>query len=143
MPRCTPRLSAVLFAALLAGGAVAVLAVPAAAKSKPPVSLSGTVTNKGTGTVKNGTAAIEVDDFYFKKTFLKSAAGSVTVKLHNEGSATHTFTIDGQSVDVELAPGAKKTVTVQVDGTNPTAFYCRFHKGTGMQGSFYAVAGSS
>ena len=82
------------------------VASPAMAKSKPPVKLDGKVNNKGVGAATSGTVEIELDNYYFKKTFVKAPAGSVTVELKNEGSVQHTFTIDDQDIDVELAPGA-------------------------------------
>ena len=55
------------------------------------------------------------DDFYFEPTFIKSPGGATaTVKLHNEGTIQHTFTIDDLDVDEELAPDEEKTITVDI-----------------------------
>ena len=144
----TPRPLPALVAALVVGlttSAFAVVALPATAAKKPPVKLSGKVTNEGIGKVKNGAVTIEADDFSFEKTFLKSPAGSVEVTVENEGDAPHTFTIDGQDVDEQLAPGKSATVTVDVTDGQPVEFYCRFHSGSGMKGAFYtaSAAGAS
>jgi hypothetical protein len=77
--------------------------------SSPPVSLSGSVNDKGTEdlTGKGDTSVeMEADDFSFEHTFLKVDPGQkVEVELENEGDATHTF--------------------------------CRLHRSQGMQGSFF------
>ena len=141
--RALPRTTRAAAAIALAAAGFVVLANPAMAKSKPPVKLDGKVNNKGVGAATSGTTEIELDNFYFKKTFVKTPAGSVTVELKNEGSVQHTFTIDDQDIDVELAPGASKTVTVAASDTAPTTFYCKFHVGQGMQGALFVKAGGT
>jgi plastocyanin len=94
-------------------------------------------TNHGSADVAGSTSfELELDDNYFGPTVLEGDAGqTLTVQLHNEGDATHTFTIDGV-VDEELAPG---TEDVSADVTFPDdgalVFYCRFHRGSGMLGA--------
>jgi plastocyanin len=85
---------------------------------------------------------LELDDFYFGPTVLEGAAGQrLTLTLHNEGGASHTFTIDG-AVDEELEPGAEGvTVDVTYPETGALVFYCRFHRGQGMLGAL-SVGGS-
>jgi plastocyanin len=146
--RCTPsprpfRRKAVAAASALALGLLGTLAVatPSSAKSKVPVKLDGQVNNKGKGTIKGGEVAIEADNFYFAKTFLKGSAGDVTVEIANEGSAPHTFTIDDQDIDEEIAPGDTTTVTVTLTAGKPVNFYCTLHVSQGMQGAFYTGAG--
>ena len=125
-------------------GAPALADVPT--KSKPPVTLQGKVTNKGTTTVKKEKVSVEADDFYFKSTFLKAKPGTtVTVSLKNEGKTQHTFTIDGLGVDQTLNPDQKATVTVTLPASGATNFYCRFHgpqaTNQGMQGAFFSKKG--
>ena len=136
--------AAVVATALVAGPALA--DVPT--KSKPPVTLQGKVTNKGTATVKNGKVTVEADDFYFKSTFLKAKPGTtVTVSLKNEGKTQHTFTIDALGIDQTLNAGQKATVAVALPASGATNFYCRFHgpQGTnqGMQGAFFSKNGDT
>jgi len=109
-----------------------------------PVELSGTVNDEGSEDISaDGAAAsvdIEVDDNYFSPTFIKAAPGAkVTVHLENEGDNTHTFTLDGESVDQTLDPGAETTVTVDVPESGSLRFSCNFHSGMGMQGAFYTA----
>ena len=104
----------------------------------PPVSLEGTVTNHGTKTA-SGRMELELDDFYFGPTFIKATPGQrITIELHNEGDAPHTFTMG--SVDEELQPGAKRTITVTAPQTGSMTFTCRFHLLQGMQGAIFVVA---
>ncbi len=132
--------------ALAAGTALA----DAPTKSKPPVSLSGKVNNKGTKTVKKGKISIEADDYYFKPTFDKAKPGTkVTVSLENEGKTQHTFTITALGIDQTLDPGQKATVDVTLPASGATNFFCRFHgpNGTngdlGMQGAFFNKKGDT
>ena len=138
------RIGAVATLAVVLGlfGAVAVSA-PAGAKSKAPVKLDGKVNNKGIGKVSKGKVDIEADNFYFEKTFLKGTAGDVTVKIENEGSVPHSFTIDDQNIDEVLQPGKSATVTVTLAEGQPVTFYCKFHVSSGMQGAFYTTAGGT
>ena len=138
------RLAAVLAAlAVVAVTGTASASVPA--KNTPPVKLKGDVTNKGIGAVKGGEAEIEADDFYFKKTFIKGKAGStVAVTVKNEGSATHTFTINAQHINKTIQPGSSIHVEVKIPANGKAAnFYCRFHVGSGMQGAFFSKAGGA
>jgi plastocyanin len=135
---------AVLAAALTLGGTAAASSPAAVAAKKPPVKLEGKVTNKGTKTVKNGKIEVEIDDFYFKPTFIKGKAGTkVKVELENEGNTTHTFTIDDQNIDKEFKPGQKKTIKVKIPATGVANFYCRFHHDQGMQGAVFSQAGAT
>jgi plastocyanin len=95
------------------------------------------VESKLDGEPSNGSIEAELDNFYFGPAFIKAKPGStVKVELHNEGSVEHTFTIDSANIDQTLKPDAKKTVTVKVPSSGSLQFYCRFHKGQGMQGAF-------
>ncbi len=103
----------------------------------PPVSLVGTVNDHGTKTASND-MEVELDDFYFGPTFIKATAGQqFTVELFNEGTASHTFTIDGAGIDQQFAPEDKKTVSLTAPTGGVLEFYCRFHKGRGMQGAIF------
>ena len=140
----------VLAAACLGLWAMAVGVVgvgPASAKSSKPVTLEGKVNNKGTkdiSTNTSGSIEIEADDYYFKPTFVKVQPGEkVRITFKNEGSATHTFTSTGLSIDQEVAAGKSThfTLTVPSDGT-AFEFHCTFHQGMGMQGAFFTKPGA-
>jgi plastocyanin len=103
--------------------------------------LSGTVNDKGTKTVSGSSLELEADDFYFKPTFVDAKPGTkLSIEIENEGKNTHTFTIDSANVDQEIAPGKKAEVSVTVPASGNLNFYCRFHRGSGMQGAIVAKA---
>jgi plastocyanin len=57
-----------------------------------------------------------------------------TIKLDNVSDTPHTFTVTGQSIDVETQPGKTAQVTIDLPpGTYP--FVCRFHESMGMTGT--------
>lgn len=112
-----------------------------------PVTLSGTVNDRGTTDLRPAGATIDVrleqDDFSFAPTFLQATPGaSVKVRLENVGQNPHTFTIDDPKVDQEVQPDGNTVVTFTLPSSGVANFYCRFHRGSGMQGAFYFAAGS-
>src|SRR5215207_9853949 len=109
-----------------------------ATTAAPAVSLPGTVNDHGAGTVEaNGTLEMELDDFYFGPTFVTGPAGAkVKLELANEGTKSHTFTIDAAKIDQQLDPDGKATVEVTLPASGTLAFYCKFHVSGGMQGAF-------
>lgn len=133
------RIRTVLTTVVLTTAAVGLSAAPAGAARRPPVKVGGTVNNKGVAKVSGGTVSIDADSFSFDRTFLKAKPGDVAVTVRNTSGIPHTFTVDGQDVDVQLAPGASKTVTVAVSSGPPVVFYCRFHRASGMQGAFFTA----
>lgn len=125
--------------AALVAGAGPVPAGAATPAKKAPVTLSGKVENKGVTKAKRGKVSLEADSFFFAKTFVKAKPGTVMVTVENASSVPHTFTVDDQ-VDEELAPGDETTVSVDVTADEPVVFYCRFHRGSGMQGALFTPA---
>jgi plastocyanin len=108
-----------------------------------PVSLEGTVENKGTEEVGDE-VSLELDDYYFEPTFLKASPGAtIHIELENEGDDTHTFTIDSLGIDQEVAPGESATVDVTLPQEGAVRFYCRFHANMGMQGAFFFNEGDT
>jgi plastocyanin len=134
-----------LLSALVAATAVSFPLAASAAPTakKPPVKLEGKVTDKGTKTAKDNKLEVEQDDFYFKPTYVKAKKGTLEVELKNEGNTAHTFTIDSLKIDKELQPGKKATVKVKVPSSSALAFYCKFHKGQGMQGAIFTKSGQT
>ena len=112
-----------------------------------PVKLGSTVTNKGTKDISAASAPtleLELDDNYFKPTFIKAKPGStVTVELKSEGSNEHTFTIDGSTIDQDMKPGSSASVHVTIPANGAIAFHCKFHGSAGMQGAFFTKTGAA
>jgi plastocyanin len=109
-----------------------------AASGSAPVSLPGKVNDHGAATVKDGgELEVELDDFYFGPTFITGPANAkVKLELNNEGTKSHTFTIDSAKIDQQVEPGQKGTVEVTLPASGSLAFYCKFHVSSGMQGAF-------
>lgn len=77
-----------------------------------------------TATDGGGGSTITIADFTFDPSTI-SASGPTEVTITNNDAAAHTFTLDDGSVDEEIEGG--ETVTVTVDVSQTTGFYCRFH----------------
>ena len=78
-------------------------------------------------------------DFAFSPGEVPGAPGTtVTVRVVNEGSIPHTFTIDAAGVDELIDPGSAAVVEVELPASLPLGFYCRFHP-DGMVGRFVAA----
>lgn len=78
------------------------------------------------------TSTITLTDNAFSPGDPTVAAGDVA--LVNEGEAPHTFTVEGEDVDVEVAPG--ETVTASVDlPAGSYVVFCEFHRTQGMEGT--------
>lgn len=76
------------------------------------------------------------DFFYAPNTLTIRAAQDVPLLLRNDGGTTHTFVIDALVLDFELAPGASKSIEINVPA-GQYAFYCKIpgHKAAGMTGT--------
>jgi plastocyanin len=137
----------ILGLAVVAAVVFVVAGAPLSAAEKAPVKLDQKVVNKGSTDVSSKSSAKieeELDDKYFKPTFIKAKAGEkITITAKNEGGLPHTFTSDDLSVDKELQPGksAKFTITVPSKGA-VFQFHCDFHQGSGMVGAVYTKAGA-
>lgn len=137
--RQSPRIVLVL---LVVSATVAVAACSSSgggSSAKAPVDLGGSVTNKGTATVAGDSIEVEVDDFYFKPTFIEAKPGArVTLEIKNEGAAPHTFTSSQLGVDQQISPGQSASVKVTVPASGFAEFHCNFHSGSGMRGAIVA-----
>ncbi len=122
-----------LVAVLLAAGLLVAACGDDEEEEAPPAATSA----------PSGAVEIGADDFYFEPAQLAAQAGeTVTVRVANEGAAPHTFTIDELNVDQVLNPGQEATVTFTPSQAGTLAFYCRFHRGQGMEGSLTVSGGS-
>jgi plastocyanin len=71
-----------------------------------------------------GENEIVIQGFTFQPSTI-TVSGPTEFTVTNEDSAPHTFTLDDESVDVELAGGATETVTIDV--SESIGFFCRIH----------------
>lgn len=103
----------------------------------PPVSLEDPVNSHGTQALEGDSLPMELDDFYFEPTFVTAASGeAATVRLHNEGSVAHTFTIESLNVDEVVDAGQEREIRVDLPQEGLVRFICRFHVAQGMKGAF-------
>ena len=75
-------------------------------------------------------------DYAFSPTVIEAPRGSrARITLSNESlTTTHTFTIPGV-VNVEVAPGQERLISVITPVEAGYAFACRFHAESGMRGA--------
>jgi len=107
-------------------GVLAVLGVACSNSSSPAT--SGSPSAGGGVTLQQGAGGL-----VFTPSTLTVKTGDV-LAVANVGSASHTFTITGNGIDVVNQPGQTQNVTISLaPGTYP--FVCRFHESLGMKGT--------
>jgi len=88
------------------------------------------------------TVPVTATDFSFSPgTLTVQARDPFDFVLTNVGNASHTFTIDELDVDAEIAAGEETIVAVTSSDSGEFSFYCRFHRGQGMQGKITVSGG--
>lgn len=58
--------------------------------------------------------------------------GGGELALVNEGQSPHTFTVDGEAVDVEVEAGSQATASIDLEPGTYTVL-CQFHRAQGME----------
>jgi plastocyanin len=64
-----------------------------------------------------------------------SASADGTIELTNDGEAAHNFSIKGETVDVDVEPGASVDVELSGLGAGRYDVFCKFHEQAGMTAS--------
>jgi plastocyanin len=86
--------------------------------------------SSATGGAKAATTVQQTANFTFDPTTVKVNGGSTIEVLNTSGQAPHTFTVQGQSIDITNQPGHSQKVKVDLNpGTYQ--FYCKFHGSPG------------
>jgi plastocyanin len=77
---------------------------------------------------------VSVANYQFSPATVKVDGGD-SIELTNTNPQTpHTFTVDGEDIDVSLDPGSSTTVKIDLPpGTYP--YECTFHSSMGMRGT--------
>jgi len=80
---------------------------------------------------------LEAQDFRFRTPTKALTAGrQVTLRFANTGKVVHNLTIPSISVDLDIEPGATRTVIfVAPDTPGPLEIFCKFHQDRGMKAS--------
>lgn len=68
---------------------------------------------------------VTVKDFEFDPSTIDVSSGETTIEVTNTGAVEHSFTLDDDSVGVDIEPGESETVTVNLTAT--TGFHCKYH----------------
>ncbi|MGI8644443.1 MAG: PQQ-dependent sugar dehydrogenase [Thermomicrobiales bacterium] len=91
---------------------------------------------QASGSSPTDVTVVSVDIDFNPNEFTISANTDVTVTLPNEGSGPHNFSIDELGIDVDIAPGETKTVTINAPAGTYT-YYCNVpgHRAAGMEGT--------
>jgi plastocyanin len=90
-------------------------------------------TTGDTGDGATGASSVSMVDNAFEPSSLSVSSGG-EVELTNDGESPHTFTVEGNTIDEEVEPGASSSVTIDLDpGTYDVI--CRFHEAQGMTGT--------
>jgi len=85
--------------------------------------------------------SIEASEFFFAPTCVTDlSAGTVTLTVHNGGTALHNVTIQSLGIDQDLRAGQTITAMVHV-GSSPLPFFCKYHRTSGMVGALLPSSG--
>lgn len=98
---------------------------------------SGGYGNGGGGTGGGGgksVATVTQSNYVFTPSKLTVASGDTITIKNSTPSTPHTFTVDGQSIDVAMSPASSQDVQIDLPaGAYP--FHCRYHQSKGMVGT--------
>lgn len=147
---------------LLVAAAVAVLMVPAAAlagvaldsgdaqpagpepgtrlaRCPDQADLGPVVDDRGSEYIAGTRVSLDAGDSFFDPTCaLDVSGGPVQLVVDNNGTLLHNVTIVALGIDQDVAPGETLTLDVDLRAGGRLAFYCKFHRTTGMVGSLLA-----
>ncbi len=88
----------------------------------------------GSGGGGSSVATVSQSDYVFTPSKLKVASGDTITVKNGTPSTPHTFTVDGQDVDVAMDPASTQDVAIDLPaGTYD--FFCRYHRSQGMTGT--------
>lgn len=102
--------------------------------------LPSTANDHGAAPTTGTSLNVEAGDFFFSPTCeLSVRTGStVTLTVHNSGQALHNVTFSDQGIDADVAPGQTVTVNVKVGAAGTYAYFCKYHRTSGMVGTLVA-----
>jgi plastocyanin len=90
-----------------------------------------------TGTTETGAGeadvSVSLNNYLFDPGTVRVSSGDVVAVRNGNTRTPHTFTVVGQDVDLELAPLATETATIDL-APGTYELICRFHKSLGMTG---------
>ena len=90
---------------------------------------SGATNTGGGGEATTTTTVTMRDNEYVPG---EPVVGSGELRLVNEGSSPHTFTVEGEDVDVVVEAGSEASASIDLAAGTYTLF-CEFHRTQGME----------
>jgi plastocyanin len=120
--------------------AVALLAVTASAAACSTSKTGKPAVSSGKPAAPSGVLTVHVtDQLRFQPSTLRAHVGTVRIKIVNDGSYPHNFSVPAlhtTSATVSGNPGEQQaTVTLHVPRPGSYAFICTFHASAGMRGT--------
>jgi hypothetical protein len=116
------------------------------------VVLNGRVANDhGSESLEPGESPeVVAGDYYFEPTVMIGPAGGpsdiaalqgtqVEVIVGSESGTDHNISIDGQDIDVDIAPGETARLVVTFPDSGTLVFVCKYHEDRGMAGALVAA----
>jgi plastocyanin len=91
---------------------------------------AGTPTGPADATEASTTTTVTMRDNEYAPA--DPVVGGGELELVNEGAAPHTFTVEGEEVDVEVEAGSTATTSIDLEPGTYTLF-CEFHRSQGME----------
>ena len=101
------------------------------------------IRDHGTATATGTSVTLAAGDFFFSPTCERRVpvSSTVTLTVHNGGQALHNVSFPDQDIDTDVPPGQTVIVHVKVGAAGIYAFFCKYHRTSGMAGAL--VAGRS
>jgi plastocyanin len=101
---------------------------------------SDTANDHGTQDVSGqSSTAVKQNNFFFDPTVLKGTPGQkITIDISNISKTLHNFTLQAQSIDQDVQPGQKMSVSVTFPQSGFLEFFCKYHRASGMVGELSA-----
>lgn len=132
----------VLFTAVIAAGLI-VLHAGGQSASTPPALASPVASPQATPIASPvgrsvsvaSSVTIQMNDNGFDPVYVESTNGhDLTITLVNAGTRAHAFRIDFYKVNVNLAPGERKTIVIQSPSLGDFPYYSDVPGDAGMKG---------
>lgn len=98
--------------------------------------ITGQLDDRGARPASGSSLVVSAGDSYFSPTCLTGVpAGTVTLTITNTGRALHNVSVASEGIDSDIPAGTSVTVKVSVPAGTPLAYFCKYHRASGMKGA--------